>query len=77
MAFEAGVCSDFTVRTEEKEGRVEVTVLDKPWPDRVCIMIAKTHHRTVELERPLGDRAVVDSEGHPVAQEKDPHPTAR
>ncbi|MFE5212620.1 hypothetical protein [Streptomyces sp. NPDC056600] len=77
VAFEAGVCSDFTVRTEEKEGRVEVTVLDRPWPERVCIMIAKTHHRTVELERPLGDRAVVDSEGHPVPREKDPHPTAR
>lgn len=77
VAFEAGVCSDFTVRTEERKGRVEVTVLDKPWPDRVCIMIAKTHHRTVELERPLGDRAVVDSAGQPVPREKAPQPTAR
>jgi hypothetical protein len=81
VAFEAGVCSDFTVRTEEKDGRVEVTVLDKPWPDRVCIMIAKIHHRTVELDEPLGDRTVVDSAGHAVPKEKekdkDPHPTAR
>ena len=78
VAFEAGVCSDFTVRTEEKDDRVEVTVTDRPWPGRVCIMIAKIHHRTVELEKPLGDRAVVDPAGRPVPEEeKQPRPTAR
>ncbi|MEU9578869.1 hypothetical protein [Streptomyces chilikensis] len=77
VAFEAGVCSDFTVRAEERGDRVEVVVDERKWPDRVCIMIAKIHHRTVELDEPLGGRTVVDSAGKPVPEERGPRPSAR
>ncbi|CAM5714556.1 Large membrane protein OS=Streptomyces glaucescens OX=1907 GN=SGLAU_09845 PE=4 SV=1 [Streptomyces glaucescens] len=33
-------------------------------------MIAKVHHRTVELDEPLGDRKVVGSDGEAVPLEK-------
>jgi hypothetical protein len=77
VAFEAGVCSDFTVRTEERGDRVRVTVVEKKWDDRVCVMIAKIHHRTVELAEPLGDRTVVDQDGRTVPPEKEPRPSTR
>ncbi|NYV77477.1 hypothetical protein HW445_24590, partial [Streptomyces sp. UH6] len=78
VAFEAGVCSDFTLRATERGDRVEVVVEERKWPDRVCIMIAKIHHRSVELDEPLGGRTVVDSAGTPVPEEKDtPRPSAR
>ncbi|MEV5727831.1 hypothetical protein ACFV83_14700 [Streptomyces pharetrae] len=70
VAFTGGVCADYTATATESAGRVTVTVTEKPWPDKVCIMIAKVHHRTVELDEPLGDRKVVGSDGEAVPLEK-------
>ena len=49
---------------------VTVTVTETPWPDKVCILIAKVYDRTVRLDKPLGDREVVDADGAKVPQEK-------
>ncbi|MER7497467.1 hypothetical protein ABT033_33305 [Streptomyces pharetrae] len=70
VAFTGGVCADYTAKATESAGRVTVRVTEKPWPDKVCIMIAKVHHRTVELDEPLGDRKVVGSDGEAVPLEK-------
>ncbi|WP_435611712.1 hypothetical protein [Streptomyces sp. bgisy159] len=70
VRFTAGVCADYTVSAAESADRVAVTVTAKPWPDKVCIMIAKTYHRTVRLDRPLGDRTVVGADGQEVPLEK-------
>ncbi|MGX1130138.1 hypothetical protein RKD49_002328 [Streptomyces glaucescens] len=70
VAFTGGVCSDYEATVKESADRVTVTVTETPWPDKVCIMIAKVHHRTVELDGPLGDREVVGSDGEGVPLEK-------
>ncbi|AIR97979.1 hypothetical protein [Streptomyces glaucescens] len=70
VAFTGGVCADYTATATESADRVTVTVTEKPWPDKVCIMIAKVHHRTVRLDEPLGDRKVVGPDGEAVPLEK-------
>ncbi|MFM9627708.1 hypothetical protein ACKI10_08815 [Streptomyces galilaeus] len=70
VGFTGGVCSDYTAKAVESEGQVKVTVTEKPWPDAVCIKIAKFFHRTVQLDEPLGDRKVVGSDGKQVPLEK-------
>jgi hypothetical protein len=71
VAFTGGVCSDYEATVTESADRVTVTVTETPWPDKVCIMIAKVHHRTVELDEPLGGRKVVGSDGEGVPLEKE------
>ncbi|MGV9254666.1 hypothetical protein [Streptomyces sp. NPDC003697] len=66
VRFEGGVCSDYTASAAEGPGRVTVTVTEKPRAGTVCIMIAKMQERTVRLDRPLGDRKVVGSDGRTV-----------
>ncbi|MER6166487.1 hypothetical protein [Streptomyces violaceorubidus] len=61
--FTGGVCSDYDARAEESGGKVTVTVTETPHPDKVCILIAKEYERTVPLDRPLGDRTVVGTDG--------------
>ncbi|MBN0047309.1 hypothetical protein JS756_25020 [Streptomyces actuosus] len=70
VRFTGGVCADYEVSTAESAVQVKVTVTEKPRPGRVCIMIAKTYHRTVLLDAPLGDRRVVGSDGHGIPLEK-------
>ncbi|MFF0203074.1 hypothetical protein [Streptomyces sp. NPDC005017] len=70
VRFTGGVCADYAVKAAEDAERVTVTVTEKPWPDKVCIMIAKEFHRTVQLDEPVGDRRVVDSGGHGVPLDK-------
>jgi len=70
VAFTGGVCADYTARATESADRVTVTVTERPWPDKVCIMIAKVHHRTVELDEPLDGRKVVGADGETVPLEK-------
>ncbi|MFJ8945775.1 hypothetical protein ACIRG4_21495 [Streptomyces sp. NPDC102395] len=70
VAFTGGVCADYTAAATERDGRVEVTVTATPWPDKVCIKIAKVFHKTVTLNEPLGSRTVVGSDGKPVPLEK-------
>ncbi|MFS4107624.1 hypothetical protein [Streptomyces sp. PD-S100-1] len=74
VTFEGGVCSDYQVAAREAADRVTVTVTEKRWPDRVCIAIARIYHRTVPLERPLGERKVFGADGDPVPLER---PAAR
>jgi hypothetical protein len=61
--FSGGVCSDYDATAKEGAGRVTVTVTETPHPDRVCILIAKEYERTVTLDKPLGDRKVVGTDG--------------
>ncbi|MDQ0747909.1 hypothetical protein QF034_002140 [Streptomyces africanus] len=71
VTFTGGVCSDYDVKASESGDEVKVTVTSTPWPGKVCIMIAKQFQKTVQLDEPLGDRAVVDSDGKgvPLAKE--------
>ncbi|GGZ69921.1 hypothetical protein ACFOOM_03205 [Streptomyces echinoruber] len=70
VAFQGGVCSDYRVTARESARKVTVTVTERSRPGRVCILIAKLYHRTVHLDRPLGDRQVVGSDGKVVPREK-------
>ncbi|WP_240926485.1 hypothetical protein [Streptomyces sp. JB150] len=70
VAFTGGVCADYEATASESADEVTVTVTETPWPDKVCIMIAKTHHRTVELDEPLGERKVVGPDGEAIPLEK-------
>ncbi|MEU6271389.1 hypothetical protein ABZ871_03015 [Streptomyces populi] len=66
VSFTGGVCADYTVSARESSGEVTVTVTEKPWKNKVCIMIAKIYERTVRLDAPLGAREVVGSDGEAV-----------
>ncbi|MEX3107235.1 MULTISPECIES: hypothetical protein [unclassified Streptomyces] len=63
VRFTGGVCGDYSVSAKETDAQVTVTVTETPWQDKVCIMIAKEYDRTVKLEKALGDRKVVGSDG--------------
>ncbi|GAA4291390.1 hypothetical protein GCM10023086_00050 [Streptomyces venetus] len=71
VTFTGGVCADYDVKATGTADEVTVTVTSKAWPDKVCIMIAKKFQQTVRLDEPLGDRAVVGSDGKaiPLAKE--------
>ncbi|MFR0352110.1 hypothetical protein [Streptomyces sediminimaris] len=66
VSFTGGVCADYEATADESADQVRVAVTEKPWKGKVCIMIAKEFHKTVRLERPLGDRTVEGSDGSPV-----------
>lgn len=68
LTFWGGVCSDYAATASEEGDRVKVDIAEtNPDPDRVCIMIAKELTETVTLDKPLGDRKVVDAQtGEPV-----------
>ncbi|MFE7174734.1 hypothetical protein [Streptomyces sp. NPDC057616] len=68
--FTGGVCADYTATAGESAGQVTVKVTEKPWKGKVCIMIAKELHRTVQLDQPVGDRTVKGSDGKALAQQK-------
>ncbi|MGP4087564.1 hypothetical protein, partial [Streptomyces sp. KR55] len=70
VSFWGGVCADYEAKATESADRVTVTVTETPWKDKVCILIAKVHHRTVQLDEPLGDRKVVGSDGKGIPLEK-------
>ncbi|MET9685740.1 hypothetical protein [Streptomyces coeruleorubidus] len=71
VTFTGGVCVDYDVKASEDGDEVKVTVTSTPWPDKVCIMIAKQFQQTVQLDEPLGDRAVVGSDGKAVPLAKE------
>ncbi|TLS39933.1 hypothetical protein FE633_44280 [Streptomyces montanus] len=71
VRFTGGVCSDYSASAKESGDTVTVRVTEKPWKGKVCIMIAKTFHKTVELKEPLGDREVVGTDGKALPLEKD------
>lgn len=68
VSFTGGVCADYTASADEGTGQVKVTVTERPWPDKVCILIAKEYRRTVPLHGPLGDRKVVGTHGEPIPE---------
>ncbi|MDQ0984047.1 hypothetical protein [Streptomyces sp. V2I9] len=62
VTFWGGVCSTYTASAQESAGQVRITVTEKPQEDKkACIMIAKELTRTVTLDKPLGDRTVIDA----------------
>ncbi|MEU3981921.1 hypothetical protein AB0F77_17760 [Streptomyces sp. NPDC026672] len=63
VSFTGGVCSEYRTKAVEKGDRVEVTVTETSWPDKVCILIAKEYRQTVRLDEPLGARKVVGPDG--------------
>jgi hypothetical protein len=70
VSFTGGVCSEYKVTAVESEDQVKVTVTATSQPDRVCIMIAKVFHQTVQLDEPLGGRTVVGSDNREIPLEK-------
>ncbi|WP_445524185.1 hypothetical protein [Streptomyces cyslabdanicus] len=70
VRFEGGVCADYRASARESSGRVTVTVTETTRPDTVCILIAKVYHRTLHLDRPLGDRKVVGADGQEIPLEQ-------
>ncbi|MFC9318931.1 hypothetical protein ACFTWR_31745 [Streptomyces nigra] len=70
VAFTGGVCADYDVTASESGGAVTVRVTETTRPEKVCILIAKVFHRTVQLDEPLGDRKVVGTDGQSVPLEK-------
>ncbi|MGW7824036.1 hypothetical protein ACWGLF_39410 [Streptomyces puniciscabiei] len=68
VSFYGGVCADYTVAAQESGERVAVTVTEHPWPDKVCVLIAKEYVKTVRLAAPLGGRTVVGADGSRIPQ---------
>ncbi|MFJ6717311.1 hypothetical protein [Streptomyces sp. NPDC091259] len=60
--FWGGVCSTYAVEAREEGTDVLVKITDTPnKPGQACIMLAKEMSATVTLQKPLGDRKVVDA----------------
>ncbi|MFI5555050.1 hypothetical protein [Streptomyces sp. NPDC051738] len=70
VAFTGGVCADYKVTASESGGEVTVRVTETSQPEKVCILIAKVFHKTVQLDEPLGDRKVVGTDGQAIPKEK-------
>ncbi|WP_327716644.1 hypothetical protein OG381_15245 [Streptomyces sp. NBC_00490] len=71
VTYTGGVCSDYKASVVEGSDQVTVQVTETPWPDKkICIMIAKIYHETVKLEKPVGDRKVVGTDGTGIPLEK-------
>jgi hypothetical protein len=63
VRFTGGVaaCWTYRVLATEQDQRVLLTLTEKVAADRRCIELAQEHVRTVHLNRPLGDRQVLDA----------------
>ncbi|MFD8819427.1 hypothetical protein ACFV23_50150 [Streptomyces sp. NPDC059627] len=70
VAFTGGVCADYKVTADESSEQVVVKVTATPWPDKICVMIAKQYHQAVRLDAPLDGRKVVGTDGRAVPKEK-------
>ncbi|CAM5380448.1 Large membrane protein OS=Streptomyces aurantiogriseus OX=66870 GN=GCM10010251_40520 PE=4 SV=1 [Streptomyces aurantiogriseus] len=70
MSFTGGVCSTYKATAVESENEVKVTVTATTEPDKICILIAKVFHQTVQLDEPLGGRTVVGSDNREIPLEK-------
>lgn len=61
VRFWGGVCNTYSASADESATEVTVLVTGAPNdPDGVCPMIVKQFTETVTLDKPLGDRKVVD-----------------
>ncbi|MEW2508508.1 hypothetical protein [Streptomyces sp. NPDC046870] len=70
LSFYGGVCADYRTSARESGDRVTVTVTERPWPGRVCVLIAKEYVKTVTLGAPLDGRRVVGADGTAVPKAK-------
>lgn len=62
--FWGGVCSDYTVVAKETASTVKITIKEEEKePGGVCIKIAKSMSEEVSLDKPVGDRDIVDQDG--------------
>ncbi|MFI6081592.1 hypothetical protein ACIBBB_11560 [Streptomyces sp. NPDC051217] len=61
VRFVGGVCAEYSLRADESGSTVEVEVVDSAPPGRLCIAMAKRFTEKVTLDRPLGDREVLDA----------------
>lgn len=62
VRFWGGVCQDYRATARESGGRVKVEVTGwEKKPGQVCILIAEEFTEKVKLDKPLGDRKVVDA----------------
>ncbi|MDN3263568.1 hypothetical protein QWJ26_27905 [Streptomyces sp. CSDS2] len=68
VRFPGGVCADYRVSARESGDRVTVTVTKAPWPDGMCVMIAKEHVKTVTLDAPLNGRTVTGADGREIPE---------
>ncbi|NEA03172.1 hypothetical protein G3I28_28220, partial [Streptomyces sp. SID10116] len=64
--FWGSACSEYAASARESGDRVEVTVEETGKTGDVCVMMAKELKKKVTLDKPLGDRKVVDSAGDTV-----------
>ncbi|MDX3232689.1 hypothetical protein [Streptomyces sp. ME19-01-6] len=62
VRFWGGVCESYSVSAKESSSQVKLEIKAKRLhPGRPCILIAKQIEKKVELDKPLGDRKVVDA----------------
>ncbi|WFB09962.1 hypothetical protein LRS74_25170 [Streptomyces sp. LX-29] len=62
LRFWGGVCTRYSASADEASGQVKVEIVGKPThPGRPCITLAEEAEVTVELDKALGDRKVVDA----------------
>ncbi|WP_431782173.1 hypothetical protein [Streptomyces chumphonensis] len=67
VRFTGGVCGTYSGVARETGGEVRVSVAQEPDDSgRPCIMLAQEMSVDVALDKPVGDRRVVDAEGDPV-----------
>jgi hypothetical protein len=70
VSFTGGVCADYSASVSESSDKVTVTVTETPWKGKICILIAKVYEQKVHLDKPLGDRKVVGTNGKGIPQGK-------
>jgi hypothetical protein len=72
LSFWGGVCGGYRASAAESAHSVRIAVERKdPDPKKVCVKMAKRQTVRVELDRPLGDRRVVDgADGHALTDGK-------
>ncbi|GLF94108.1 hypothetical protein [Streptomyces yaizuensis] len=62
VTFWGGICDDHRLTVKESDDRVVAEVVRTPDPGEVCAAVAKELRESAVLDRPLGDRKVVDAE---------------
>ncbi|MFD4483284.1 hypothetical protein ACFWPU_45270 [Streptomyces sp. NPDC058471] len=70
LHFWGGVCSDYAASADESKDSVRVKVTETHKKGEVCVMMAKEFTKTVTLDKPLGDRKVVDATGSETVKRK-------
>lgn len=61
VRFVDGVCGEYSLRAKESGSTVTVEVVDSAPQGGVCVAMAQSFVEKVTLDRPLGDRKVVDA----------------